>query len=207
MRNPPKKSTIRDFQVKLTLSQFERLKGRAIQQSDFASELPKAKYLGIRAYLNDPDYHIRLIRPFKGNPPAIYCRLNRVDEVITLPTKTASFLLKMAQDAGITPNQFINQALHEKLQVLEGKKLREGALLMGMEFYDHIIVGAPDGFLSFRSNNWLSGSRKRPQGATKSRGRGDRASRTTKASLQRSATALPRSRKTRRAPVLSKSKF
>lgn len=121
MKNPQKKSTIRDFQIKLTLSQFERLKGRTIRESDLSSVLPKAKYTTIRPYLKDPDYFIDLVRPFRGNGALIGIRLNRVDEVIFMPKKIASLLEKACRDGEITPNQFINLALREKLNGLEGK--------------------------------------------------------------------------------------
>jgi hypothetical protein len=111
-----------DVQIPLTASQFERLKTSQNLKGDLATVLPKAKYAGIRAYLGDPAYLLRVVRPFKGKAAHLLLRMERPIVIFKNSLKLHRLTEKNAAMEGVTVNQYIVSAIQYQLDKLEGKK-------------------------------------------------------------------------------------
>ena len=111
-----------DIQIPLTASQFERLKSSKNLKADLVIVLPKAKRERIQTFLNDPDYQLRVVRPFKGNAAYLLLRMVRPIEVFETHPKLHRLIKKGARMEGVTVNRFIQGAIRYQLDKQEGKR-------------------------------------------------------------------------------------
>jgi hypothetical protein len=104
-----------DIELPLTAAQYDRLKQEKELRQGIKNILPETKVARIATYLQDSDYDLHLVRPYKGEAAYLRLRLGSPRIFIPLPPKLSSSLAAISGRLGITVNQFINAAIKSRL--------------------------------------------------------------------------------------------